>query len=270
MNIQIERQREYEIARDQKLYDPSFKGGVGLDLLDLRAQAKLSNGAILTLLHTKEKLYKDEHCGMSSENGRHTDLLNNVTIRLFEAGIIQHWMDESKKFLDFNYYQRPLMLTKEYLHQIYPKTHPEGPQELDLFGLEAGFVIYLAATGLSLLAFGLEWLCRFKDYLIVHYLLTAFYEAKRPKEASSLEGIEVIQEEDSIDDSTEGTENSNSIDLKVEDDEHVIVTKDEGEDVDGIYILDDLDDIEDFEDLEDFFLNACVIECQLDDQHSPE
>jgi hypothetical protein len=136
--LDLKRLLEYELARDHKLYDPSFKGGVELDLLDLRAQAKLSNGAILTLLHNKEKLYKEELCGISAEYDEpFSDLLNVKTMRLFEAGIIQHWMDESKKFLDFNYYQRPLMLTKEYLHQIYPQTHPEGPQKLNLYGLEA-------------------------------------------------------------------------------------------------------------------------------------
>jgi hypothetical protein len=166
----------YEKARDTQLHDPLFKGGLFLSHLDLKEQAILSNGQILKLLLAETQL---ELCGLTVDyDSQLFDHFNNKTLYLLEAGIIQHWIDQTKKFLDPKYYQRPLLLTKEYLHEIYPKTHPEGAQILTVEQLEAGFVIYLAAVAVCILVFMLEWLVRFKDYLVVHHVLAAYFKSK--------------------------------------------------------------------------------------------
>lgn len=95
------------------------------------------------------------------------DIFYHNTMLLLEGGIIQHWMDETKELMNPKYYQKPLLMTKEYLHEIYPKTHPEGPQILTLDHLEAGFVVYLAAMAICVFVFICEWTwCRVKSTIL--------------------------------------------------------------------------------------------------------
>jgi hypothetical protein len=162
-----------------QLYNPDFKGGVVLNYFDLKEQAKITNGAILEVILPEP--FRDQLCGLGLlgvDPASNFDLFNNFTMRLFEAGIVQHWMDETNKYLDPNYYKKPLLFTKEYLHEIYPKTHPHGAQKLTLNQLEAGFVIYLAAVALCLVVFLLEWLVRLKDYFVAYHLLSAYFNEK--------------------------------------------------------------------------------------------
>jgi hypothetical protein len=171
----------FEEVKKFKIYDPSFRGGVGFSHLELKEQAKMSNGAILKIL--LKSFFREETCGLQirSDIGTYSDLFDvydNVTRKLFEAGIIQHWLAETDKYLDPRYYEKPLLLTKVYLHEIYPKTHHKGAQILTVEDLEAGLVIYLGTVALSFIAFALEWLVRFKDYLIVLNLLAAYFKAK--------------------------------------------------------------------------------------------
>lgn len=112
----------------------------------------------------KENLYM-EMCGMQFHaNHQFFDVLNRKLHQLFVAGIIDEY---NKEWLDmFN----PL----RYAH-LYPKE----PQVLTMEHLEAGFVIWIAALSLSIVAFAAEWIDTFRIYLVFTSMLSEFRRINR-------------------------------------------------------------------------------------------
>jgi hypothetical protein len=132
-----------------------------------------------------------EHPIIGFPMGLHFDLndplvhhINPKLHQLFDCGIVQHLRSQYDKYLDPNYYKRPLLLTKEYLHEIYPKMHPSGPKVLTMEQLEAGFVVCFFPMVLSLLAFLFEWLATLRLYMIMTYALSAYFKEQKIEEST--------------------------------------------------------------------------------------
>lgn len=168
---------EYSDVMCCRIHNSSFKGAGHVHSRYMVELAIFTKGLIFNRI-LKESLIT-EFCGMMiPRNHKLYNVLDHKTKQMFEAGIINHYIDFFKKFLDPNFYKSLRRVTPKYLEVPHVKLYKEGPQILTLEHLEAGFVIWLAALSIAVGVYALEWLPRFKDYLIIELVLKAFYHQK--------------------------------------------------------------------------------------------
>lgn len=105
--------------------------------------------------------------------------MNLKTQQLFTAGIIDHFADYDKRIFDQKFYKRLSDLTPKYMEVQHVTMFSEGPEVLTLNHLEGGFVVWLISMSFAIFAFIFEWLIKVKEFLIIKYLLLAFYKQKR-------------------------------------------------------------------------------------------
>lgn len=160
-----------------RIYDPTFTGGVQLHTRYIYSIAFQSNGEIVKRLLREP--FITEFCGMEfPRNHKLFYVLDHKIHQLFEAGITEYLASYGKKRLDPNVYKKPKSFTREYLHNTYEKLFPEGAQILTMDHLEAGFVIWIACVFLAFAAFIFEWMMMLKNFLIIWNVLQAFFERK--------------------------------------------------------------------------------------------
>jgi hypothetical protein len=98
-----------------------------------------------------------QFCGVEfPRNHKFYETFNRKIQQLIEAGITEMLRKKYAKWTDPKYYERPRLTHKKYLV----------------------FVIWLGSLLLPLIGFLLEWLVKLKDFLIVKFVLTAFFEQK--------------------------------------------------------------------------------------------
>lgn len=97
-------------------------------------------------------------------NHKFFETFEKKTQQLFAAGIIDHYA------ADYNDNLNP----KQYEH-----LYRDGPQILTLAHLEAGFVIWIVSICIAISVFICEWLVTLKDFLVIQFVLMAFYKHKR-------------------------------------------------------------------------------------------
>jgi hypothetical protein len=165
------------------ILNPSFKGAQHLESRWFHHYARHSHGATMKRV-LRDTLYGEPLGLLFYRNDPLLPLLNHKLHQLFDCGIVQHLVSQYDKYLDPNYYKRPLLLTKEYLHEIYPKMHPSGPKVLSMEQLEAGFVVCFFPLVLSLLAFLFEWLATLRLYVVMIYALSAYFKEQNIKEST--------------------------------------------------------------------------------------
>lgn len=172
---------EYRDVIYDQIHDPKFIGCVHIHTRYIHLLAYRSRGEIMKRL-LKEP-FITEFCGMEfPRNHKLFDVLNYNTHQLFEAGITNYQANYNQQLLNPNLYREPIVFTKEYLHRIYGKLYPEGPQILTMENLEAGFAIWLVCVSFAIAAFAAEWLVRLKDFAVTWFILSAFYINKSHNE----------------------------------------------------------------------------------------
>lgn len=69
--------------------------------------------------------------------------------------------------------------TAEYDEKLNPKRfehlHQSGPEILTMQTLEAGFVVWMVSVFFAVLIFMYEWIIRFAEYLVVKWILIAYF-----------------------------------------------------------------------------------------------
>lgn len=195
-NIADYDKKKYNDVMYDRIYDPTFTGGVQLHTRYIYSIAFQSNGEIVKRLLREP--FITEFCGMEfPRNHKLFYVLDHKIHQLFESGITEYLASYGKKRLDPNVYKKPKSLTREYLYNTYEKLFPEGAQILTMDHLEAGFVIWIACVSLAIAAFIFEWMMMLKNYLITWYVLQAFCERKceEPKMRENLTEISCYSED---------------------------------------------------------------------------
>lgn len=106
-----------------------------------------------------------EMCGIQFPiNHRLFDVFNRKFQQLFSSGIINRYIEG---YFDFQKQKR------------FAHLYPEGPEVLTMKHLEAGFFVWLCSIFLAVFVFAVEWLNKFRFYLIVNSILHYFFEQKQ-------------------------------------------------------------------------------------------
>lgn len=147
-----------------EITNPKFKGVVQTDAILMAALNEWTNG--LFLKRIKKTVLYFNFCGMEFPSHHHFfGIFDLKSQQLFTAGLATTY----EKLMDFRY-NNP----DRHKHLYISK-----PQVLTMRKLEPGFVIWLASLSLAFVALTLEWLTTLKNYLVMKYVLLAFYSEHR-------------------------------------------------------------------------------------------
>jgi hypothetical protein len=104
-------------------------------------------------------------CGLEFPiNHRLFEIFDEKLERLFEAGIIDHYLDDWVKVIN----------PKRYEH-----LYPDEPKVLTLKTLEAGFVICLISISFSFIAFIGEWVIKIIELFVIMKIFGQFYQQRK-------------------------------------------------------------------------------------------
>jgi hypothetical protein len=122
---------------------------------------------------------QETFCGVDfPRNHKFYENFNRKITQLYEAGITERYSKHYYHLLDLKYYERPRLIHKKYLETTWRKSFIKEPKILSMRDLEFGFVIWLGSLVFPLIAFVLEWFKRLKEFLVIHFLLAAYFEIK--------------------------------------------------------------------------------------------
>lgn len=116
-------------------------------------------------------------CGMMFPRHHHfVGIFEEMYLRLYDAGITSYEINSISQFVrEFEKYEIPSGISVIESRMVKRETD-NGPQVLDMFKLEPGFVIWLASLTLTFIAFSLEWLNTLKDYIVFKYIFRALFQ----------------------------------------------------------------------------------------------
>jgi hypothetical protein len=121
-----------------KIYDPKSKTVVQTDSRSFYYESIRSRGEFIKRVLLDEPL-SEYSCGTRfSTNDKFYETFSRKIQQLIEAGIVQNIVDKKKKFLDPKYYEKPIMIHKEYLETTYANSFENGPSVLTMDTLEFG------------------------------------------------------------------------------------------------------------------------------------
>lgn len=148
------------------IFNPSFRGGMILDC-DIKNHLIGSTRGSFTSRILSQRLYS-KMCGLEfPENHPFLEIFDRKTNQLFTAGLIDYFKTEIQH-LEYN-------------------AESGGPQVLSINHLRAGLVTWFVSIWITVFAFICEWLFILKEYFLIKYILTAFYNQR--KESSKIRSL---------------------------------------------------------------------------------
>jgi hypothetical protein len=137
------------------IYDPNFKGCIELSEKSLYYDIAATQGRIAKRL-VRNILPVEMNSIYFPPNHDFFEVFDEKIQQLFTAGIVNHFVDEYKKYENL----------KRYKH-----LYPDGPRVLSLMDLEAGFVIWLASISFAMVVFVIEWMIRIRRWFVFVHVL---------------------------------------------------------------------------------------------------
>lgn len=151
---------DYELTKTKYIYDPTFKGGLHVWSNSLYNDIPQSaNGSLIKRI-LKDRLFHQNGGIELPRNHKLFDIVDRKIQQLFTGGIIMHYDEKYARVKD---------------PKIYEHFYQYKAEVLTLQKLEAGFIIWLFALFLALVAFICEWIKQRFDHFIVKTVITALY-----------------------------------------------------------------------------------------------
>lgn len=140
--------------------DPSYKGCLALpeDLLFVVWDMKIAT-LVQAQRYLKERLNVEVQGMVFPRNWKAIESFEIKLKQLYNGGLIDHY--------------KQLLYTKHFTF-----SRGDGPERLTLEHLEAGFVTWIAAVCIAIIAFMFEWAVNLKEPFIFFNILRAYYEQK--------------------------------------------------------------------------------------------
>lgn len=149
-------------AVSKTIYDPKLKGAITLHSQLFHYYIFLSQGQLFKRIF-KDRLSLDMSGLAFSKRVKYFEIFDIKLQQLFKGGLFQYYNFEIADFTKL----------KKYEHKL--KT---DAQILSMKHLEAGFVVCCVSLLFSVFVFIVEWLIRFKDYVLTRCILIAFYSKR--------------------------------------------------------------------------------------------
>jgi hypothetical protein len=137
---------------------------------------------------------QEQFCGV--EFPRNHKLYKNFSrkiTQLIEAGITKKYRKTNLIYSNPKYYEKPRMPHKKYLETTWRKSFIDEPKILIMKDLEFGFVIWLGSLIFPLIGFRSEWLNRLKEFLIMKFMLVAYFEQKHSESRKRIRMFQKIK-----------------------------------------------------------------------------
>lgn len=167
MKVSFVNETQFLDILNRQLFDPSFEGVVHVSGSILAVDSKRTNGRILKRILNEHLFSISLGLGMI-RNNIYFNIIDKKIQQLLTGGLIGFYVDK------YHIWEKPKMYER-YRHLF----EHDGPKVLSLTDLEAGFVIWLVVLSFSLVAFILEWIARLRDFIVVMFVLNAFFEEKQ-------------------------------------------------------------------------------------------
>jgi hypothetical protein len=132
---------------------------------------------------------QERFCGVSfPRNHKFYEPFNRKITQLIKAGITEKYIkDNIGTVIDPKYYEKPRLAHKKYLETTWRKSFIDEPKVLSMKDLKFGFVIWLGLLVLPLICFILEWLKLLKHFVIMKFILAAYFERKQAEGSKNAE-----------------------------------------------------------------------------------
>lgn len=143
-----------------QIHDPSFKGGLTVDLGAQIIYANITKGKFASRILSENIITL--RCGMAfPRDHRLFPIIDKKIEQLITGGILNYYQDDLLEFL------KP----KRYEH-LYPKML----RVVSMKDLEEGFVVWLISVSVACIAFVFEWLMTFYVYIVWKRILAEMYK----------------------------------------------------------------------------------------------
>lgn len=144
------------------LYEPTFEGAIHIRGRGLYYLTRVSKGKIQERL-LDHRLYLEVSGLVFPKNHKFFEPFNRIVQQFFASGIFSFFNQEATDLLNKKRYEE----------------YSEPGEILTIEQLEASFVIWLVSIGFSVAAFSLEWLVRFRDYIVFKSVLDCYMKMSR-------------------------------------------------------------------------------------------
>jgi hypothetical protein len=167
----------YDEFLKQGIYESSQRKGIFVKTRHLYQIVIKSRGQFYKRILTEP--IQNQFCAVDFErNHKFYENFSHKIQQLFEAGITDMYKKKHERFYNSKYYEKPQLTHKKYLETTWRKSFNDEPKVLTMKDLEFGFVIWLLSLILPVVAFIFEWLIKVRHFLIINFLLKAYFAHK--------------------------------------------------------------------------------------------